>query len=201
MTLATYSNLKTQIASFLNRDDLASHIDAFIDLAEAKINRDVRHWKMEKRSIATFDEGYESLPSDWIETVRLSKENGKEIKRVSNADMMRMKAASDGLSGDPLYYTLIAKRIELYPAPASNFAAELVYLGKVDALSDAETTNWLLEDAPDVYLYGALMHTAPWLKEDERLQVWSGLYLSAVQDLNNTGKASEFSGPLRIRIR
>ena len=48
MALDTYANLKTAIADFLNRDDLTSSIDDFIDLAEAQMNREVRHWDMEK---------------------------------------------------------------------------------------------------------------------------------------------------------
>ena len=43
MALNTYTALKTSIADFLNRDDLTSVIPDFIALAEAQINRDVRH--------------------------------------------------------------------------------------------------------------------------------------------------------------
>ena len=50
MALTNYTGLKASIADFINRDDLTSVIPDFISLAEAQINRDIRHWKMEARS-------------------------------------------------------------------------------------------------------------------------------------------------------
>ena len=50
MALTNYTGLKASIADFLNRDDLTSVIPDFVALAEAQINRDVRHWRMEARS-------------------------------------------------------------------------------------------------------------------------------------------------------
>ena len=48
MSITTYAELKTAIADFLNRDDLSSVVDTFIDLAEARIQREIRHYKMEE---------------------------------------------------------------------------------------------------------------------------------------------------------
>ena len=50
MALTTYAELKTAIGDFLNRDDLTSVAPDFISLAEADINRRVRHWRMEGRA-------------------------------------------------------------------------------------------------------------------------------------------------------
>ena len=49
MALSTYAELKAHVADTLNRDDLTSVIPTFIVAAEAQLNRDVRHWKMEQR--------------------------------------------------------------------------------------------------------------------------------------------------------
>src|SRR5690606_10535030 len=42
----------------------------------------------------------------------------------------------------------------------------------ITRLSDDEPTNWLLEDWDDIYFYAALVESAPFLKEDERIPVW-----------------------------
>ena len=47
MTFTTYSGLKAEIADFLLRSDLTSAIPSFIRLAEAGIDRDLRHWRQE----------------------------------------------------------------------------------------------------------------------------------------------------------
>ena len=58
----TYSELKTNIASFLNRSDLDSQLDLFIDQTEAELNRRLRTKEMIKRATATADSQYMSLP-------------------------------------------------------------------------------------------------------------------------------------------
>ena len=51
MAITTYAELKSSIADFLNRDDLSTIAADFITLAEADIQRFVRHWRQEKRSL------------------------------------------------------------------------------------------------------------------------------------------------------
>ena len=55
MSITTYAELKTAIASWLNRDDLTSVIPDFIALTEAALNRDLRHLQMIDRDDATID--------------------------------------------------------------------------------------------------------------------------------------------------
>ncbi|MGA0985124.1 MAG: phage adaptor protein, partial [Burkholderiaceae bacterium] len=61
MTIANYSQLKTAVADFLNRDDLTSVVPTFISLAEADMQRKVRHWRMETRSTAQLDTQYSAI--------------------------------------------------------------------------------------------------------------------------------------------
>ena len=71
MALNSYAALKTSIGDFLNRDDLTAVIPAFISLAEAQINRDIRHYEMENRATAQLDSQYLARPTDWVETIRM----------------------------------------------------------------------------------------------------------------------------------
>ena len=64
----------------------------------------------------------------------------------------------------------------------------------------ANDPNWLLTIAPDLYLYGALLESAPYIKEDGRIQTWGLGFTSALSDLNNLGLSSAFNaGPMTIR--
>ena len=72
-----------------------------------------------------------------------------------------------------------------------------------DALRSAleRTSNWLLALAPDLYLYGALLESAPYIKEDGRIQTWGLGFTAAMNDLNNLGLTSAFNaGPMTVRI-
>lgn len=66
-------------------------------------------------------------------------------------------------------------------------------------LSGAAPTNWLLARAPDAYLYGSLMASAPFLIEDERLAVWSPLYVAAMDKLREENEWLKNQGPLVMR--
>jgi len=191
-----YTDLQTNIAAFLNRDDLAATIPTFITLAEAQMARDVRHWRMEKRQTTTFDEGFEELPADWVETIRLQV-NDKPMELASREEIARWKRS--GATGQPRYFCHSAGNLEIWPEPGGSDTAELLYIARIPALSDAALTNWLITEAPDAYLYGSLIQSAPYLVEDERVNVWASLYSAAVQNLNQASERARYSGPLRLR--
>ena len=205
-TITNYSNLQTTIADFLNRDDLTSVIPTFIQLAEAQINRDLRHWKMEVRASGQQSAGDEwmQIPADWIETIRFNISTGgtRPLDLISRASMQDKRAGNEDMSGTPRYYAHADSQFELYPTPNETTDTELLYFAKIDTLSDSNTTNWLLEDAPDVYLYGALLHSAPYLSEDQRVGVWAQMYSASISQLNMKSEQSRMSGSgLTVKIR
>lgn len=197
MSITTYAELKASIADFLNRDDLTSVIPTFISLAEAQIARDVRHWKQEKRVTTSVDERYENLPNDWLEIKLVALTTGKILQTVSMSEMAEKRTLSNA-SAEPRYVRLTADQIEFYPTPSAATDISMLYYARTPALSDTDTTNWLLRDAPDVLLYGALMHSAPYLTDDNRTSVWGSLYQSGVQQLNLESQKGQTAGPLRM---
>ena len=76
----------------------------------------------------------------------------------------------------------------------------MIYRQNLPSLN-ANASNWLLTLAPDAYLYGSLMESAPYIKEDNRIAVWGAGMTSALTDLNNLGNNSTFNaGPLQVRV-
>ncbi len=204
MAITTYDELKTAIADFLNRDDLDAVVPNFIALAEANIQRKIRHWRQEKRSTAELDTQYSAIPADFLEAIRFYVTSGdtKPLELISQAEMLDRKRKNLNTSGSPSYYAITAGEIEVYPVPDGTYDVELYYFSRVPALSDAAPTNWLLEYFPDVLLYGALVHSAPYLKEDARTQVWAALYQEAVDAINTSSEKAKFGGSgRRMKIR
>ena len=206
MALTTYTELKASIADFLNRDDLTTVIPDFITLAESQINRDVRHWKMEARSSgqqSAADE-YMQIPADWVETIRLhlTGTGTSAVNLISRDAMADKRQKNEDTSGTVMYYTHADGQFQLYPTPSADTDFELLYIQKLDALSGSNADNWLLLEAPDVYLYGALIHSAPYLVEDERVAMWAQMYSAAVARLNEASESARFSGSgLRLKVR
>ena len=205
MALTNYTGLKTSIADFLNRDDLTSVIPDFVALAEAQINRDVRHWRMEARANGqqtNLDE-YMQIPSDWVETIRLhlTGSGTSTLNLISRDAMADKRQANNDETGTPTHYTHADGQFQLYPTPSNDTNFELLYYQKIPSLI-SNTDNWLLLEAPDVYLYGSLLHSAPYLADDQRVAVWAQLYGAAVQRLNEVSEDARFSGSgLTLKVR
>jgi len=203
MAITTYAELKSSIANWLNRDDLTSVIPDFISLTEAGINRDLRHYKMINRVDATLDSRYVQMPADWLETVRFGITSGTtyRLELVSRDDMLEYRQNTSDIAGIPKFYANIGDTIEVFPTPAAEYQMQLQYYAKTPALSDSNTTNWLLTDAPDIYLYGSLIQAAPYLNDDARAETWAALYSAAIQSLQKASNDTRFAGSgLRMRV-
>lgn len=202
--LADYDELKAAIADFLNREDLTAVIPTFIRLAESRIDRDLRHWRQERRSTAQLNAQYSEIPSDFMQPIRFQITDlpTNELKPVSMAQLLQMRGDRNDRAGRPEYYALTAGSIELFPTPDAQYNASLVYYGRVPALSVSNTTNWLLTEAPDAYLYGSLVHAAPYLKDDSRLTVWESLFKLAIDTLNLSSSDAKWGGSgLQMKTR
>ena len=202
MSITTYGELQTSVASWLNRDDLAAVVPTFIALAEAQIARDVRHWRMIEQTTLTVNDQYEAIPDDWVETIRmvLSTSDRRKLETGSLNELMDRRHVDDSV-GAPMLYAHVGDQFEFYPTPDGSYSVELTYYRTVPALSGSNPTNWLLTQAPDVYLYGSLVQSAPYLSDDQRATIWAGFYAASVSQLNAASDAARTSGSLRLRTR
>ncbi len=205
MALNTFTALKASVADFLNRDDLTAVIPDFISLAEAQINRDVRHWKMEARSSGqqSVADEYMQIPADWVETIRLhlTGSGTSVVNLISRDSMADKRSSAEDVSGTPIFYTHADGQFQLYPTPSEDTDFELLYYQKIPSLI-SNSDNWLLLEAPDVYLYGALLHSAPYLAEDQRVAIWAQMYSAAVARLNEVSEDARYSGSgLKLKVR
>jgi len=200
-----YTQLKTDIADWLNRDDLTSRIPSFIRLAEARFNRDLRVRQMVKRAVSDLDAGFITLPSDWLEAKNIQINTGSgprklEYVTLEMADEIRAKRGD--AAGVPHYFNVTGGQLEIIPGPTGNPEIEMTYYAKVPSLSDEAPSNWLLDTWPDMYLYGTLAHTAPYLKDDERVATWAAFYDRALEEITVSDERAQYSGSvLKSRAR
>ena len=196
MALSNYTELQASIADFLNRSDLTSVIPDFITMCEADFNRTLRVRDMSVRSRAPIDSQYVKLPADFLgmRNIDLLTDPVTPLtyKNLQNLDIHRAGDAT----GKPLYYSVMKDNLEFAPVPDGDYTIEIVYYQKIPALSSADTdgVNWLLTDHPDAYLYGSLMHSAPYLQADERIGLWAGKYNQILEQIKKSDEQAKFSG-------
>lgn len=203
MALDTYSGLKTTIADYLNRDDLTSIVPSFITLAEAKFNRKLRVRQMVKRATATLDTAFFAFPADFLQAKEFQLNTSPitylEFVTEKQGDLNRQSQYIS--TGKPLQYTIVGTQLEVIPTPDAEYIGEITYYGKISALSDSNTSNWLLDYAPDLYLYGALLEATPYLKDDERLGTWGQLYAGIISDIEVADQRASVSSTPIVRAR
>ena len=193
MALANYTDLKASVADFLNRSDLTSVIPDFVTMAEAEFNRTLRVREMSVRTQGPIDSQYVKLPDDFLGMRNIDLMTDPvtplEYKNLQNLDIHRR----NDKTGKPLYYSIVQNSIEFAPVPDGTYTLEIVYYQKVPTLS-SNTTNWLLDNHPDAYLYGTLQHSAPYLQSDERVGVWAGKYQQVIEQITTSDEKAKFSG-------
>ena len=71
------------------------------------------------------------------------------------------------------------------PAPDSDYTIKGVYYAKPVVLrsypADA-VDHWLIVNAPDVLIYGAMLEAELFTKNDARAPIWQGMYDRAIED-------------------
>ena len=200
-TITNYATLQSAIADYLNRADLTAQIQTFIQFCEADLNTRLRSREMIVNATATSDGQFVSLPPDWLEAINMMIVGGQSPLRYITPDEADVINKAQTYTSTR-FYSMTTGIIELVPPAVDDITIDMVYYGKIPALSDANTTNWLLTKAPDVYLYGALTHAAPFLMDDQRMPVFSQIYLARVQSLQDESQKALHSGsPLIARPR
>jgi hypothetical protein len=195
----TYDTLGTTVSNYLDRTDLDAIIPTFIELCESKLKRKLRHWKMEKRATANTVVGQRTLalPSDFLE-MRAIKLNTDPVVTLEYLTPTVLNYSSTS-TGTPHYYSIISNEVHFELTPAEVFEVELYYYA-FENLSGSGDSNWILEEYPDIYLYGSLLEAESFLKNDIRLQVWKMGFDEALAQLNKSGRISSVSGaPLIMR--
>jgi hypothetical protein len=197
LAIGTYDELQAAIADWLNRDDLTVRIPDFIALAESVIRRRLR--RDTTVAALTLDAAVVALPANCeLRSVRLNDgvyQHALTVMTPENISDYREYYGAD--TGVPRYAAVLNSSLHLVPAPGdTSYAAEIIYYECVPAIATA-LTNWLLTDAPDVYLFGSLAMAEPFLRNDERLPLWQSQFDSAISELEVALERAEYGASLR----
>jgi hypothetical protein len=196
MPLDTYAALKTSVLGWLARpgDPLVEPaVPDMIRLFEVEAGRRLKVAGAE--NIATLDAtgtGWVILPANCMQ-VRTVSIGGATLLFVPPEQL-------PGQSGIPGCYTIVGRTLFLGPAPNGATSVDLVYQSGVPPLSDAIQTNWLLDTAPDAYLFGSLVEAEVYIGEDQRAQGWLARREAAFAGLEAADRKLRWASPLQIRV-
>ena len=197
MAISTFAELKTATANWLDRSDLTDRIPEFIALAEARFNRILRIRDMETVStaISTAAGTREySLPTGFVQMKEFHLTTDPLTPLAYITPEMKTRLWAGSSKGKPEVFTIIADNVRLGPNPDAVYTTSMLYYKTFTALSDSATTNDMLTNNPDVYLYGTLLEAEPFIMNDERVQLWGMAFEKAIGDIQNQDNKDRHSG-------
>ena len=188
----TYSDLQDHLIDLLEDTQVdAAKARMFIARAEPKVDRDmldianggsVPRQKMAPRLVdTTAADGSYALPSDFhrARSVRV----GSNIARYVSPEMVPFDTSGDPESG------------------FGEASIHLDYYSLLPALSDTNTSNWLLDIGFDAYLYGSALQWIAWGQDTDNLALWTEFYRDAVRTVKSTHGARPRGGFRRANAR
>jgi len=216
----SYDKLVTAIKDWINRSDLDSVIPHFISLAESRMSRTLRVPSMERRVILDTTEGISYIPVDLLEVKSMYYIGGdcrQVIERTNTSKVNDLIQSTGEVTGIPKFFSRMDNQFifgpkvadgELTPvdgtgAPLPSTAViELEYYQTIPSLitgsptftADPDGSNWVLDMAPECYLFGALHEASIYVKDLDRAQYWKMKFEEGIMNLQKMGDQSEYAG-------
>ena len=207
MGFASYSELKAEVAAWLSRDDVSvtvGGVDSYIDLAEAWMNRNLRARQM-VTSVGTLmvSGGVITHPTAWLnwKAVTLNESPAISLQIVDEIGAIVYDPYGSS-GGRPRKLIVRGDSSVMWPLPdGSGSSCAAVYYRKVPALNVTDngslvSTNWVLSDYPDAYLYGSLLQAQARLVGDERIPLWQQGFDRAIAEIERDTERAEYGGSM-----
>ncbi len=188
----TYDSLLVDMRRYLERgftqasDQIVfDQLPRLITLAERRIARELKIEGFIRAVTTPLAVGVATYlkPDRWRDTVSMTVGGSSIFTR--SYEYCRNYWPNEAETGKPQFYANYDYQHWLItPTPSAVQTLEVIYYEQPALLGDDFQSNWLTEYAPEVLLYASLLEATPFLKNDERVQMWQALYDRSAQALN-----------------
>lgn len=184
------------VNDWLDRDDLDAKVPMFIQMAEAYFDRELRVPQMERTVTGAVTNEDTALPEDYLAMRAVYIEGSPDLPlRAMSPSSVRQEY--DGTTGTPEAYILVSGGIRFVPPPDETALITMDYFARIDPLSVAAPSNWLLQQHPDAYLAGALFNAEIYLDNERRAAQWKGLLDQIIARVNKSARSDRYgAGPI-----
>lgn len=193
----SYTTLLTTVQDYLARSDLATFAPNFVQNFEEKFYRQPMNFGrwMETALNGTIASNVLALPTGYLglKYAYVDGSPSSRLERVS-LDQLIGRYRRGGDTGRPMWIAREVGNFIFGPVPDSDYTIKGVYWQKPTAMRDYASdaaAHWLIVNAPDLCLYGALLEAEPFVKNDARFPMWKTLYDLALKDYRDFFREEE----------
>jgi hypothetical protein len=180
--ITTYTTLQSEIASWLARSDLTSSIPGFVQNWEEDFLMDPENhaaW-MENALSVVLGSNVAAVPTSpqYLAMKIAYFSTRTPLERVSLDQLYKRYPRNGGSAGVTRFFARNGANFEFGPEVAAGTLLG-TYYGKPTLIrnfaADA-AAHFLIVNAPQLVLYGALLQAEPFLQNDERVMLWKAAY-------------------------
>jgi len=206
MSIANYGELQTAVANWLAKSNLTSVIPDFINLAATRIyygssdpamrSDPVRVPEMMSRETPTLSDGTFSLPTRYIETIRMRIADGNvygTLDYISPTSFAEYEDRTDYAG----VYTILNGQVH-FRGTSGTIVHD--YYARFADFSESTDTNALLTSFPGIWLWGSVLEGELYNRDDAGASRAFRLYSSAVMSANRAMNRSVMSSMV-MRVR
>lgn len=200
--VTSYSTLITAVQDYLVRSDLASFAPNMVQNWEERFYRQPRNYGawMDADLSATIAAGVLPVPSGFLafRNVYVNGDPSSRLEQVSPEQLFGRYPRSN-FTGLPVWIARCGTNFEFGPQPDSTYTIKGKYRAKPTVMRSYTTggadavAHWIIVNAPDLALYGALAEGEAFIKNDARVALWKSLYSEALKDYRDHWFEQELS--------
>lgn len=192
MALASYSDLIAAIDTWSDRSYAEAQKQEFIALFEADANLLLGSAFERKTSatITTDTTGSGTLPTGCVRVETLTRDiaGSLPLKQVDWASLIQRNPFGD--ADEPSAFALKGTGLKLDTPTADDFLA--LYWSRLTGLSASNTTNWLLAEAPNAYLFGCRAAQLAFEEDDARAASYAAKAQSILEAIVVESNVAEY---------
>ena len=203
MAISTFGELKTAVSNWLLRSDLTARIPELIALGEGRLFTDLRCREMEATAniVLTSSQRVDPLPTLFVQARSLYVAGSPNVRLEYRSPVEYWSIYADIPTAAPIVYTIEQDNFVWGPVPNATPTVTVAHYARPAAFSGDSDTNSVIARWPNLYLYTALLEAAPFLGNDPRIVVWSGLYETLLASIHAADKRDRYSGDVIVPDR
>ncbi|MCB4862387.1 hypothetical protein K7W03_22615 [Sphingobium sp. PNB] len=194
-TIGNYDDLVAMVGNWLDRDDLNDRIPEFVSLLEARLNRLLRT-VMQETPVTWAITGEEyALPDDFRKMRRIypAGQPNRPLAEISSSQLPDW-----AYSGFAQVYAIEGRTLRFSPAPTADapLTVQAVYWRRIPPLGSFQPTNWILDEHPDIYVWGALHQAATYIRDPDAIDTCKAYLDEAIAEVQSASRKDAWGGPL-----
>lgn len=191
-----YGAAKAQFQALLNRRDITpSLVTGFMNSSLQRVQRLLRIPAMEKAVLVTVGTDFDGLtiPGEFLQLISITA-NNTQLRQGSLNEVLQLQETGEG---EPRMFHRLLNKFLVAPNPPLGTKIRMDFIGDFGEITSDADEPTVLEIAPDLVVYGALVFAANYYL-DQRLQTFEGTFQTLLSEYQQQAYDDALAGGAAI---